>query len=315
MFKPLKNPFKNTKLKAFLFFFVLATVFWVLTKFSRQYTATTTAGIKYVAVPEATLVSSDNLKEISFDLTANGFEFLFFNLKSPTVEIDVSKYYTEADTAVVIPKTELIRLISKYLNANAAVKNPSVEALTVSLDTIVTKKVPVIPKTDFSYKDGFKPIDYMIVSPDSVLISGPSKALEEIQLATTTMVSVKNVDKSMVVSAAIENTKNGISIEPQEVSISLQVAEFSQKEMNLHITVINVPEETVIKLIPNVVSVSFDVSVEDFRVITEKDFKLVCDYSERNTEENFMIPRITESPKGVTNIEFETKKIDFLIFK
>ncbi|GHC54559.1 hypothetical protein [Ulvibacter litoralis] len=315
MFQELKKLFKNTKLKGFLFFLALATVFWILTKFSRQYTATTTAGIEYVNIPEATLISESNLKEISFDLTANGFEFLFFNLKSPTVQVDISKYYTSEETQVIIPKAELIKLISKYLNANIAVRNPSVEALTVKLDAIVSKKVPVIAKTDFSYKDGFKLLDSVVISPDSIVVSGPSKELENVHVVTTKMVSEKNIDKSVVYSVAIENEQSKLVMQPKEVSLSLKIAEFSQKEMVLPITVVNVPEETVIKLIPNVISVSFDVSVEDFRVITENDFELVCDYSERNTEENFMIPRITKSPKGVTNIEYETKKIDFLIFK
>jgi hypothetical protein len=63
------------------------------------------------------------------------------------------------------------------------------------------------------------------------------------------------------------------------------------------------------------VGLTFSVPVEDFIGITEKDFIIVCDYSERNSEENFMIPKIVESPKQAINIEFDLKKIDYLLFK
>ena len=85
--------------------------------------------------------------------------------------------------------------------------------------------------------------------------------------------------------------------------------------MMVPIDLINVPQGTVVKLIPNVVSVTFNVSVEDFKEITEKDFRLVCDFNERNADEDFMVLKLAASPAGIYNIELSTKKIDYLIFK
>ena len=78
MSKRFYNLFKNSKLKGIFFFLLLATVFWVLTKFSRQYTATAKATIHYLNIPEATQIKDDNLKKIDFNLTTSGFEFLYY---------------------------------------------------------------------------------------------------------------------------------------------------------------------------------------------------------------------------------------------
>jgi len=110
-------------------------------------------------------------------------------------------------------------------------------------------------------------------------------------------------------------TTQKISFDPKEVTVSVEVSEFSQKEIVLPIEVINLPENIIIKLIPSVVTVVFNVSVEEFKEITENDFSLVCDYAKRNIEENFMIPDLIKSPSGIVNMEFDTKKIDYLIFK
>lgn len=316
MTKQLNNPFKNSKLKAIFFFLLLATFFWILTKFSRHYTATATAYVNYVNIPNTTLLTDENAKEITFDLSASGFEFLFYKLKRPTIEIDVGRYYSSGMDHILLRKNDLVRIISAGLNANLTIKDLSVEQLRVQLDNIVLKKVPVITETDFSFKKGFRQVDSIKISPDSIMISGPSTYLDTINFVKTMMLSEKNLDKNILKNVAIkEYPTQKISFDPKEVTVSVKVSEFSQKEIVLPIEVINLPENTIIKLIPSVVTVVFNVSVEEFKEITENDFSLICDYAKRNIEENFMIPDLIKSPSGIVNMEFDTKKIDYLIFK
>jgi len=316
MTKQLNNPFKNSKLKAIFFFLLLATFFWVLTKFSRHYTATATAYVNYVNIPKTTLITDENAKEITFDLSASGFEFLFYKLKRPTIEIDVGRYYSTGMDHILLRKNDLVRVISAGLNANLTIKDLSVEELRVQLDNIVFKKVPVITETDFSYKNGFRQVDSIKILPDSIMISGPSTYLDTIRTVKTKVLSEENLDKTFSKIVEIKKyTTQKISFDPKEVTVSVEVSEFSQKEIVLPIEVINLPENIIIKLIPSVVTVVFNVSVEEFKEITENDFSLVCDYAKRNIEENFMIPDLIKSPSGIVNMEFDTKKIDYLIFK
>lgn len=316
MSEKFRNPFKNTKLKAFFFFLLLATFFWALTKFSRQYTATVAASIYYVNIPDNTLITEGNLKEITFDLATNGFEFLFYKLKKPRVDIDVRRYYSEGDTQVIIPENELVKLISSRLNADLAVRNLSVKELGIKLDEIVSKKIPVKVKIDFTYKDGFRPLDSLQVIPDSIVVSGPSIYLETIDFAETKTISGKNLYKPVSRAAEIQSFENRkVTFEPKEVLVSISVAEFSQKEISIPIELANVPQGIIVKLIPNTVTLTFNASMNDFKKITDKDFRIVCDYNLRNEEENFMIPKLIESSDRVINIEFDTRKIDYLIFK
>ena len=293
---------KNLKVKRFLFFLLLAAIFWVLTKFSREFTATMVAKIQYENVPENAALSEGNLKSITFDLTANGFEILFYKFKRPTIDLQINKYYDKEKDHFIITKSELNRMVSSNFNRNLAIKNLSVEELKVFLDPIVLKKVKVIPKHSFTFKDGFKPIDSIKVSPDSVVISGPSGSLKNISTIETEVIS-------------IENNNEIVSIKPDKISVSLKVAEFSQGKFTLPIEVINLPPDLDIKLVSPNVTVSYDVSVNDFSEISKDSFRVICDYSKRNKEENFMLPILEKMPPNIQNVVFEPKKIDFLIFK
>ena len=316
MSKRFYNPFTNSKLKEIFFFLLLATVFWVLTKFSKQYTATTSATIHYLNIPEATQIKDDNLKKIDFNLTTSGFEFLYYKFKNPIIDIDLKNFYIAGEKNIIIPKVELMGLVSSKLNTDLAIRNLPNDKLVVSLDAIISKKIPVIAKTRFTYRNGFRALDSLMIEPDSALVSGPASYLDKMNFVETVLISQDNIDKALSQSVMLignENTK--VSIDPMEVHVSLNVAEFTQKRMVVPIELTNVPEEIIVKLIPTTITVTFNVSVEDFNQIAASDFKLVCDFNERNLDEDFILLKLEKGPPRIYNIELSTKKIDYLIFK
>ncbi len=307
---------KNSKVKSFLLFLLLATIFWVLTKFSREFTSTMHANINYENIPETAALAEDNIKDITFDLTANGFEILFYKFKKPTIEVQVGKYYTNEKESFTISKNDLLRLVASNFNRNLAVKNLSVEQLEVRLDPIVLKKVRVVAMTDITFKNGFKPVDSIKVSPDSVTISGPSGSLKNIKTIATNLISLKDVEKNISETVKIlKPNSEVVSVKPNKVEVKLAVAEFSQGQFTLPVEVINLPPDVEIKLVPQAITISFDVSVNDFANISKENFRVVCDYSKRNINENFMLPFLEKKPKSIINVMFEPKKIDFFIFK
>lgn len=316
MSKGFTKKYKSSKLKPFFFFLFLATVFWVLTRFSRDFTTTMEAKVIYENIPETVALSENNVDHINFDLTANGFEILFYKLKKPSVEILVSKYYNQGQNSFILPKNELIREVSASFNRNLEVKNLSVENLEVNLTPIILKKVRVKPQMEISFKNGFNALDTIVVIPDSITISGPSELLNEIKFVETELLSLNKVDKSVEQNVKIKNPgQQIISLKPNEVSVQIPVAEFSQVQYVLPVEVINLPPNLEIKLVPKTISITFDIGVEEFSAISKDNFRIVCDFSKRNKEENFLIPELDKKPKAAININFDPKKIDYLIFE
>jgi hypothetical protein len=316
MVKGIFKNYKNSKLKWFLFFLILATIFWVLTKFSREFTSTMRAKINYDNIPETTALSDKNHNSITFDLTANGFEILFYKFKKPKVDVEVGKYYSKEKNSFTISKNELMRMVASNFNRNLDVKNLSVEELNVYLDPIVLKKVRVIAKTNISFKKGFKAVDSIKIIPDSITIAGPSGSLKNITAVETELISLQKVDNNISETAKIITpSKEVVSVKPNNVAVELAVAEFSQGKFSLPVEVINQPPDLEIKLVPNTITLSFDVSVNEFAKITKDNFRVVCDYSKRNSKENFMLPYLEKKPDNIFNATFEPKKVDFFLFK
>lgn len=313
--KPQKK-YNTGKIKKFLFFLFLAILFWVLTKFSREYTATVDATIIYKSIPNETLLTENNPEELSFDLTTNGFEFLYYKLKNPTVTIQISDYYQKGNKTVTLSDAQLTSLISSQLDKNLTVKNLSIDTLKINLELLVSKKVPVFSKAEIDYREGFMSLETLQIKPDSVQVSGPLEVINAIDSIPTISKKYTGIDSNFSETIKIETPDaTSVSITPETVSISLNVQEFTQKEITLPIQIINLPPETIVKLIPKVTKVTFNVPIKSYNTISEKDFRITCDFSKRNRTENFMLIQFSKKPDGIRDIELKDKKIDFLIFK
>lgn len=316
MAKSTLRKYSKNKVKLFLFFLLVASIFWVLTKFSREFTASILTKINYENLPETAALSQNNLHEISFDLTANGFEILYYKFKKPALEIDVTQYYDKNEDSFTLTRNELVRKLSAKFNKYMEIKNLSVDGLKVNLDPIVLKKVGVKAVVDITFKDGFKPVDSVQLMPDSVTISGPKGILEQINSVNTKTLTLRDLEKTISETVEITSPSDEIvKINPAKINVEWPVAEFSQGNFTLLVEVINLPPGVELKLVPERISVSFDIAVDDFSAVTQENFRVVCDYSKRNENENFMLPILTKKPNGAVNIVFEPKKIDFFVFK
>lgn len=308
--------YKSSKIKMFLVFLFLAIIFWILSKFSKDFTTAMEAPIIFDNVPETATIAKDNVRKISFDLTANGFEILFYKFKKPSIHIDVAQDFEKDKGVLELNKTEILHLVTSRFNRNLAIKNLSIEKLEIHLDPIVLKKVKVVAKTALEFKKGFKAVGAITIVPDSVKISGPSGTLKDIKFIETELISENDIDNS--ISANIKLFRPGKQIEainPDKVTVKINVSEFSQGQIDLQVKVINLPPNVDIKLVQKTVMVLYDISIGTFSNVTSDDFRVVCDYSKKNSKENFMIPLVVKKPKGASNIEILPKKIDFLIFK
>jgi hypothetical protein len=311
-----KRNTKKGKLKMLLFFLFIAFFTWFLTKFSKDFNATINTSFQFDNLPNKTAVSTTSINNFSFDLTTSGFDFLIYKFKKPIIKIDVSKYYNENTRTIFIPNNDLVKIISSQLKNTKTVSNLSISDLSVILDTIESKKIPIILFSDIIFQNGYKSIDGLKLKPDSISVSGPSLIIDSIQQINTRPFVIKNVKEN--ISEEIElDTFSDVNLNYSHVKVvlSTSVEEFTQKKLVLPIKIINLPDDLNIKLISEAITITFDVSLTEFNSITEESFEAICDYEKRNTNENFIIPELLRMPDRILNIEFKEKKIDYLIFK
>ena len=306
----------NSKLKAFIVFLFLASVFWMLTKFSKQDVASVGATISYVNIPQGYMLDENTIQDFSFNVNATRFEFLGYVFKKLSIKIDVGAYFNETTKTARVDGAALEKLILNQVVDDGFVTQLSLPELMISLEQLSFKKVPVLGQVSISYDVGFDALGPLQIKPDSVTITGSKQLLDTIFSVTTTPLQLFDISASLKQAISVESIPNSTAtISPKAVTISQNVSEFSQKILMVPVTMINQPSQGNFKLLPASIRVAFNVPIARFNEITLEDFTIICDYNTRNIEDNFLIPVVQQMPINITGVEMETKKIDLLIFK
>ncbi|MCW5519639.1 YbbR-like domain-containing protein [Aureitalea sp. L0-47] len=311
-----RKKYNTGKIRTFLLFLALACVIWILTKFSKEYTATISANVFYKDIPENAVLSDSNVKELNFEVTANGFTFLQYQFNKPELNLSLINYEPDENENIVLAENDLGRLVNDELGSDVNITNLSPSELVISFDRLATKVIPVEANVQLQFREGYKSIRGIKLIPDSINISAPEDLIEEITAISTEELSLTDVHESLNRDLQLVAPEfDGVKVNPSEINMILEVTEFTQKTLSIPVTILNLPEDTTVKIIPEQINVSFDVAMEKFNEISAADFSLICDYNERNSEDNFMIVSIQKQPEAILNTELEEKKVDYLIFK
>tara|TARA_B100000809_G_scaffold266880_1_gene332486 strand:- start:11705 stop:12655 length:951 start_codon:yes stop_codon:yes gene_type:complete len=310
------NKAKKGKPKMFLLFLFITTFIWFISKFSRDYTSNLEAKIHYINAPLGVILSGKNYHLVTFDFTTSGFDFLYYKLNQPIVTIDLQKYFKKGASSFIISTSEFKRIITSQLKNDIIVNNVSIENMEVLLDKLKTKKVKVSLSENIQFKNGFKSIGEFEISPDSIAISGPTKHLDTLTEIKTELLELTNVNENIATTVNLNiSNDTTISYSQESVNLLVSVKEFTQKSLLVPVIVNNLPSDLSIRLVPENVTIRFDVSMEDYNKITANDFMIMCDFDKTNYQKDFMIPHLIKQPESIINFEIQENKINYLIFK
>ncbi|MBX2829505.1 MAG: hypothetical protein KTR22_15175 [Flavobacteriaceae bacterium] len=311
-----RKTYKASKVKSFLFFLLLAMIFWILAKFSTETSALVEANVFYDNVPENVSVIPESTDKLSFVMKTNGFQALSYEFKQPSIHIDISRYFEEGDTLIELRNTDLVKLISSQLDNSAGISNLSTDTWRVMLDRLETRKVPVKLAAEIKYKEGYRNLGAITIKPDSIVLMGPLMKLQQITHVETENVVIKNASDKIERNVALQfPIDTDVSSKTQEVSVMIEVEEFTQKEFQVPVQLENAPLDMEVKLLPSEITVSFNVAMSQFNAVSSGDFKLVCDYNKRNEAESYLVPVLEAHPNHLYDLELATKRVEYLIFK
>ena len=306
---------KNQKVKSFLFFLGLALGIWFLTKFSKDLSTELTLNVVYKNLPEETLLGKSAVEQFRVGVKANGFKLLGHSLGRKQIVIDASAGNRIDQETLRFNQDQLLAFCYRQL-PDVGVLSLEIKELLIPLDQMSSRLIPIVFRGEIDFKQGFRQVSELLMTPDKVKIFGPQNSIALIDSINTEELVINALDRDLDHDLALQLPENSeIVLSDQAVHLEMTVEEFAQKKLVLPVTLINVPRNTELKIFPESMSVQFEVSVAQFNQVVPSSFKLVCDFSEKITEDSFMVPKLVISPKGIIKTELSHKKVDYVVFK
>ncbi|WP_317171478.1 CdaR family protein [Tamlana sp. I1] len=287
----------------------------IFTKLSKSYTDTIPFEIEKINIPDEYVILNDSVK-LNITLKTHGFRWLNYYFSTPKVKIDFTNDVSKEGDVFIYNKSKAY-LNNTQFDKKVELLNLSPEKLKFRYGVNLVKKVPVKLHIDVNYSPGYNTSTKMIINPDSVLIVGPDVLVSKINYLDTETKKLKDVRSDLHETVKLKLPKNASDIQFSSTQITAKatVEKFTEGTLKIPVSVINVPENIIIKFFPKVVSVSYYVSLSNFEKITAKDFEVICDYKKTNEEQSFLIPELTKVPELVKYSKINQQRVEFIITK
>jgi len=315
LIRRIKNGLKKRKVKVFIFFLLLSTLAWSLSNLSRLYVSNTAFTIKYSNSLNGYLLSDTPKKKIEVRLKAVGFQFIAFQLREKFVALDISKTMTDGSNFFIPPEVYK-KQIRNQLPESMEVIEMETDTIFLDFAELIVKEVSVITDIKISLPKNYTLDEKIGIDPETVLLKGPKSEIDTILSINAAPLEIKGVTtdfsfkRKLQVPAALKNT----SVSPKDITVSGIAYKFSEKLIQVPITILNIPKNINVRTFPNEINILSQGDITLLKKLTEKDFTVEADYAKITGDTgNKLRVVLTKFPDSLGNAKLMTNEVEFII--
>lgn len=288
------------KILAFLFFVLLASIFWMMLIYRQKFESTLTIPVKYVNIPDSIVFENELPNDVYVRIKDDGAALFryYFTKRHDSLVVDVREI-VRGTQEKVIQGRNFEQLIRGKLFVTSELISYSPTRLSYAYAVLLKKRLPVIYDGYVSLAPGLLLDDELTLKPDTVIVYGSKATLDTMYYAHTVGDTLKNINKDKKILIAMKSIK-GVKYVPSTVELTIPVDEFIEKEVEVPVTAVNLPENLEIKFFPSSVKIPILVGKKRYNSIHADNFEVIVDYNELKDMIDTSIPiRITESPNYI----------------
>ncbi len=308
---------KNVKKsKMILLFLLVSFLFWMLIKFSKEYTDTVVINVAYFNLPQGKVLQTEPKKTIEVTLKTFGFDLIKYHLFKREINVDLQEIKRKNEHVYYQLSDNLLSQISTQLISDVEVYSVKPDTLFYNIGLSSTKNVKVIPQIEIQYESGYNLFGDLEVNPKEVSISGPEKLLDSIVQIETKKMTLENVKSSFEIKIPLVTLLKSSKVEysVKEVTVSGTIEKFTEARFTVPFKVENLPKNYVINTFPDQVEIIFQIGISDYNKINKNDFIISCDYERSKKDElNYLIPVVELKPSFVSDVKIKPSQIEYLI--
>jgi hypothetical protein len=270
-----REPGSKKKLYVFLLCLFCSASFWLFIKLSREAQAIFEQPLVIVNVPSDVVISQQSHSMVQFTMQTTGARLLAsrYFLPGDTLFVDAAalgRVTRSGELWHYIPASQLRTRLSGQLDGARSLLNIWPDTMFVKLAFAAKKKVPVRLNAAYTFDRRFGKYGAIVLSPDSITVRGPGHIVDTLTAIDTESLAFESLSKTVQQTVSLINPafSLGLSLETQQVEMTLPVEEFTETSVELSIQVKcqhqNGGTQHNLRLFPNRVTITCLVSLKDF---------------------------------------------------
>ena len=298
------------RIKIFFSFVAISFIIWFFKKFSKEYQEEIKMKIELVNIPRSFIISSVSDTILNLNLKATGFQFLYYYFLDNTIQISFKKAIYSNNVGQLEIASEFNKLQDQLLG-DTQILSFFPSKIEITYQPKFSKQVPIVfPK--FNLDVGYS-VTNINLNPDSIIVTGPKNIIADITHVNLNYKTESPIKSNFSQKIPIKLKENELSYNFTEVNVEVSVDLFSEKILNIPISVSNFPKNRVLKLFPSQVELVFSSTINNLKKIKQSDFKVGFNYDSIDKEKNTAKINLLKSPLGADNVRLDPQSVFFLI--
>ncbi len=314
---------RQDRIPIFLFCLFLATIFWVLTALTKEYSTHINVPVSFSGIPSDKVLANSLPSKFELVIRGSGFNlrrFLFSNT-TDSIKIDLSKLtYSKSQTS----KTE-VNLSKEYFESIFKTKlkgdieiielNPGL--VKIEFKNLSVKRIPVKLNAEITFARSFGYAGPVRIEPASILVSGDSEVLNDIDSISTKLFKAKGLEQDLSENIEIDiPIKSDIRTDLKGVRIFIPVEKYTEGRIMAKVKVRNLNQTSRLRLIPDEVEIVYTVPLSLYTKAESGLFEVFVDLQGTDLERATRLKvNVGKHPDFVKIMSIDPVSLDFILKK
>ncbi|NJB69561.1 hypothetical protein GGR42_000023 [Saonia flava] len=317
MIKRLKYGLSKRKVKIFLLFVLCSSLAWLISNLSESYTSNSSFDLEFVNIPDTLLFSNVSKNNVDAKLQANGFQFLNFGLNRKKINLDLSTVQNNG-TKYFIPQQVYKRQIEKQLSSSIDLLDLDNDTIFFDFFKLYIKEIPVVSNLGITLAQNHLLEGELLIKPSTISIRGPKSEIDTIMSVKTSSKVLSDLNSDFSYPVTLVKPEGLLNTEylTGTVKISGIVSKFSEKIIDVPISIVNLPEGMGIQTFPNTVSILCKAKLDALKELSASDFLLTVDYAMIENNPNNTLPlQLVKIPNSIYSAHPLEAEVEYILKK
>lgn len=289
---------------------LFSSILWISITLTEEYYTTYNVPVKIVDVPYGYIPATDLSQKVAVKIKGIGWRLTGLGLGSESV-FNIS---ARNDSGNIVANLNASLIENPWLTSEISVIDISPDTISFFIERIISKKLPVVPEIDVTYKMGFGLASKVVVSPDSVIVFGPKSIMEKINSFSTVPVKLTSLDSQTKIKAVFNNNKFRTNITAVELFLDVQRIVDKNIE-DVRVEVIDIPSDRDVVMLPNSVSCLVKGGINVLGKLDASDIKAYVRYADVLLDSVGTVKPVVEMPENVELITVRPERLRYVIKK
>ena len=296
----------------FLFFVSVAFGFWVLQTLQQDFEITIPVKTHYKELPEEYAFVNQPADKINITIQDKGATLLnyYFSKQMALIEFDLSD---SKNNVISFNRVQLQSIVGKQLAPTTRLIRMVPDSITIHYSKLKNKRLPVRFAGEILPAAGYMLEKQIDIEPHFIEVYAPKEIIDTLTSISTENIRIEGVSKKTKKTIFL-NLPAGVFSKIEDVEISINVEEASEKRVEVPITIDQLPPNLAIKLFPPKTEVICRLPLSKFNRVSSADFKVKIAYSDIiGNKDGWVIAQITQQPDFVEFARLSPSRIEFIL--